>query len=121
MPTYNVTGKQLANAFDRAAFYMKNGYKEFNKPVKIYTITGAINFSVGHDKTVMWAARGLLRKRLDGLNVVEWLIKNGVPEADLKGLQGMKNLRSWRTLWAQKLADEFAQDPDHEYEFNYPF
>lgn len=121
MNTYTVRGHQLANAYDRAAFFMINGYKSINSQSKMYTISGALNFAIGHDKTAMIAARCLLQKRLEGMNAVAWLTKNGVPTDDLTGLKGMRNIRSWRILWAQKLAQEFANKADEEFTFNYPF
>ena len=120
MPQYKVLASELANAFDRAATYMA-----VKHPRRFYTIEAALRHSVGHDLRVLYACRNVIRKSLGGLTVTKWLIANGVPEPDVRGLKGFKNVTAWKGEWLWRIGEEFfieAQaDEDPSFEFTYPF
>ena len=120
MPTYQCSGKALTNAFDRVHHFLVHGtVRSENK--KLYTLSGAINYSVGHSKPVMLIARNLVKQRLEGKGATQWLIDNGVPETELRGLRGFRNLRVWKALWVAKLAEEFSNRQDEIFTLEYPF
>lgn len=119
MSSYTVKPSELANAFDRAALFMAA-----NKPRKMYTMDAALRYAVGHDLRVFYACRNVIRKSLGTSTTAEWLIANGVPEPEVRGMNGFRNVRAWKLLWMQKLADQFARASarsDKPYPFTYPF
>ena len=119
MPSYTVKPSELANAFDRAALFMAG-----NKPRKMYTMEAALRYAVGHDLRVLYACRNVIRKSLDNKTTNDWLIANGVPEPEVRGMAGFRNVRAWKLLWMKKIADHFARASarsDKPYTFTYPF
>lgn len=119
---YTATGKELAEAFKAAKYY-------FDQPEKIkvagskrnfYTIGAAMRFAIGHNRRVLYCAIGLMMQRLEYLPASEWLIKNGVPEQEVKGVTGMKNVKVWKSLWLEKLYEEF-KDSNEDITSEYPF
>lgn len=119
MPSYTVKPSELANAFDRAAIVMARVH-----PKSTFTIEASLRYATGHDLRVLYACRNVIRKSLGGKTTTEWLIANGVPEPEVRGMTGFRNMRSWKLLWMQKLADQFARASarsDKPYPFTYPF
>ena len=121
---YTAKGYELAHAFERAKEYfdrpkprdvgsMKQGFQ-------FYTLGSALRFAVGHDKRVLCCALGLLGKRLEYKSAARWLIDNGIQKKEVSGLKGMKALRVWKSLWLEKLIEEFTND-DTEHTYEYPF
>lgn len=120
MPQYKVLSSELGNAFDRAAIYMNQ-----NHPKRHYTIESALRHSVGHDLRILFACRNVIRKSLEGKTVTDWLIANGVPEPEVRGLKGFKRVTAWKHEWMKRLANQFWRDSlineDELLEFTYPF
>lgn len=118
---YQVTGDELSKAYASAAYHLNNPPKTKQAGVgKIYTISEALRFSYGHDLRVVRSAIALVSERLENKPASQWLIENGVPATEVKGLTGMANVRIWKGIWLEKLADEFRGDMT-VYKFNYPF
>lgn len=119
MSQYSIKPSELVNAFDRGVEALKA-----SKPRKLYTLEGAMRISTGHNLRVLYGTREIFRMRLGGLTVTDWLIANGVPEFGVRGLAGFKNVRVWKQLWLEKLADEFytkSLKHDGPLFFDYPF
>lgn len=121
---YKATGQELSEAFARAKTYF-DSKKPTDRGSKaqgynVYTIWAAMRFATGHNKRVLHCALGLLSQRLEGKSATQWLIDNGVPKSEVSGLAGMKAMRVWKSLWLEKLAEEFKNDTS-EYEYDYPF
>ena len=117
---YTAKGYELANAFARAKEYFDKpkpkckGFK--TQGMRFYTIGAALRYSVGNDKRVLNCALGLLAKRLEYKSAAQWLINNGVPKEEVSGLKGIKALRIWKSLWLEKLIEEFKDDDtEHTY------
>ena len=120
MPIYTCTGAESANAFDRVNHFMVNGAVSKERK-KLYTLSGTINYAVGHNKAVMLIARHLVASRLENKSAKIWLFSRGVKLSDLEGTKGFKNVQVWKGLWAEKLAEEFNSEPDKIHTLEYPF
>lgn len=118
---YQVTGDELSKAFASAAYHLNNPPKKKQMGIgKVYTIGEALRFSYGHDLRIVRSALALVAERLDHKPASQWLIEHGVPSPEVKGLNGMTNVRIWKGIWLEKLAAEFKGDKT-VYKFNYPF
>lgn len=118
---YETTGNELSVAFAAAAYHLGNPPKKKQSGIgKIYTIGEAIRFSSGHDVRIVRSCFALVSERLENKSASQWLIENGVPASEVKGLKGMANVRIWKSLWLEKLAAEFKGD-ETVYTFTYPF
>ena len=121
---YTAKGHELANAFERAKEYFDRprpkdaGSKK--QGFQFYTLGAALRFAVGYDKRVLCCTLGLLAKRMEYKSAARWLIDNGIPKEEVSGLKGMKALRTWKSLWLEKLIEEFVND-DAEHTYEYPF
>lgn len=115
---YTATGVELANAFARAKFFLDKPPQK-GKGHDFYSINGALRFAVGHDLRVLRCASAFLDTRLEGKTVTNWLLDNGVPEAELRGLVGMRGIRVWKSLWLEKLIIELCED-ETKHTYTYP-